>query len=113
MCYVLLCFVDSLVADLTVAFMHNPSRLMIFQWLSCRPTRLHNTCMHHVVILHDLRFFCGCRLAKVREAATVIGIQALAEAGTWREVIPFVQQVYTPIAACPAPIMQMWYSLEI
>ena len=56
---------------------------------------------------------CGCRLAKVREAATVIGIQALAESGTWREVIPFVEQVYTRMATCPAAIMQMWYkSLE-
>ncbi|XP_076469483.1 peroxisome assembly protein 26-like [Babylonia areolata] len=47
------------------------------------------------------------RLDKVQEAATVIGIQALAEQGTWREVIPFVENVYTHMAACPAAIMQM------
>ncbi|KAK7102440.1 peroxisome assembly protein 26-like [Littorina saxatilis] len=47
------------------------------------------------------------RLDKVREAATVIGIQALAEQGAWRDVIPFVEQVYTHAAACPATIMQM------
>ncbi|KAL8589379.1 hypothetical protein ACOMHN_021531 [Nucella lapillus] len=47
------------------------------------------------------------RLQQVQERATVLGIQALAEQGTWTEVIPFVEQVYSHMATCPATIMQM------
>jgi hypothetical protein len=53
-------------------------------------------------------FFCLCRLRKVQEAAVVLGIQALAEQGAWRNVVPFVEQVYGHVAACPAQITQMW-----
>lgn len=47
------------------------------------------------------------RFLKVQEAATAIGIQALAEKGDWRDVIPFVDEVYKHVAASPAQILHM------
>ncbi|KAK7503423.1 hypothetical protein BaRGS_00005344 [Batillaria attramentaria] len=46
-------------------------------------------------------------LSHVKEAATVLAIQALAEQGLWRDVIPFVEQAYGHVRECPAKVIQM------
>ncbi|XP_025106967.1 uncharacterized protein LOC112571848 isoform X2 [Pomacea canaliculata] len=46
-------------------------------------------------------------LNSIKEAAVIVGIQALAEQGCWQNVIPFVEQAYHQIGACPAKVIHM------
>lgn len=48
-------------------------------------------------------------LNSIKEAAVIVGIQALAEQGCWQNVIPFVEQAYHQIGACPAKVIHMWW----
>lgn len=50
---------------------------------------------------------CDARLISLKETATVLAIQALAEQGVWQEVIPYVEKVYGHVRQCPGQIIQM------
>jgi len=60
-----------------------------------------------VVIFH--RFVTAFSSARAcLEALVAIAVQAYAELNQWREVVPFVAQIYNGIEDCPSLIVHLW-----